>query len=150
MTSPNQETMNHSKSNQSLLQEVFDASGLDQKGLAQYLGTSYFSVVRWERGDIEPGADVVKQLHLLLADVKAGRAIDLASLNANRTFASRGIRKASTAQGYDGAVELRGEPGPYLLSRLRRGALWGNGEQQLTEILSAHAGAAQTVEDAVA
>ena len=45
MTSPNHEAMNHSKSNQSLLQEVFDASGLDQKGLAQYLGTSYFSVV---------------------------------------------------------------------------------------------------------
>lgn len=150
MTSTNHEAMNHNKSNQSLLQEVFDASGLDQKGLAQYLGTSYFSVVRWERGDIEPGADVIKQLQLLLADVKAGRAIDLASLNANRTFASRGIRQASTAKGYEGAVELRDEPGPYLLSRLRRGALWGNGEQRLTEILSAHADAAQTVEDAVA
>ena len=106
--------------------------------------------MRWERGDIEPGADVIKQLQLLLADVKAGRAIDLASLNANRTFASRGIRQASTAKGYEGAVELRDEPGPYLLSRLRRGALWGNGEQRLTEILSAHADAAQTVEDAVA
>lgn len=150
MKSPNQEAMNHNKSNQSLLQEVFDASGLDQRGLAQYLGTSYFSVIRWERGDIEPGADVVKQLQLLLADVKAGRAIDLASLNAHRTFASRGIRQASTAKGYEGTVELRDEPGPYLLSRLRRGALWGNGEQRLTEILAAHADAAQTVEDAVA
>lgn len=150
MSSPNQETMNHSKSNQSLLQEVFDASGLDQKGLAQYLGTSYFSVVRWERGDIEPGADVVKQLQRLLTDVKAGRAIDLVSMNANRTFASRGIRQASAAKGFEGAVEIRDEPGPYLLSRLRRGALWGNGEQRLAEILHDHTEAAQTVEDAVA
>ncbi|MCP5420063.1 MAG: site-specific DNA-methyltransferase [Gammaproteobacteria bacterium] len=136
---------------QKLLQAVFDTSGLDPKGLAQYLGTSYFSVVRWERGDIEPGTDVVKQLRRLLADVKAGRTIDLAGMNVNRTFASRGIRQASEANGYEGTVVMRDDPGPYLLSRLRTGSLWSNsGQQQLAAILSAHANAAQTVAKAVA
>lgn len=150
MTAPSQQIVNCNKSNQSLLQEVFDASGLDLKGLAQYLGTSYLSVVRWQRGDIEPGADTIKQLKHLLAEVRAGRSIDLASVNVNRTFASRGIRHVSTANCYEGAITMRDEPGPYLLSRLKKGTLWGNGEKQLAEILSAHVSAAQTIVHAVA
>ncbi len=142
--------LNNKTTNQKLLQTVFESSGLDQKGLSQYLGTSYFSVVRWERGDIEPGADIVKQLERLLADVKAGRTIDLASLNVNRTFASRGIRQASEANDYEGTFVMRDDLGPYLLSRLRKGSFWGSGQQQLGAILSAHADAAQTVEEAVA
>lgn len=142
--------MNRAKSNQSLLREVFDASGLDQKGLAQYLGTSYFSVVRWTRGDIEPSEDVIKQLHGLLERVNAGHTIDLASLNVNRIFASRGIRKKTIANDYEGTVAMRDEPGPYLLSRLKNGSLWGNGKQRLAEILSSHSDAAETVDQAVA
>ena len=141
--------MNKKTKIQKLLQEVFEASGLDQKGLAQYLGTSYISVVRWERGDVTPGADILKQLVVLLADVKTGHAIDLASLNVNRTFASRGIRPASEANGYEGTVVM-GDPGPNLISRLRKEALWGAGEQQLGIILSAHVDAAPTVKEAVA
>lgn len=135
---------------QKLLHTVFKTSGLDQKGLAQYLGTSYFSVVRWERGDIEPGADIVQQLERLLADVKGGHTIDLASLNGTRIFASRGVRQASKSNGYDGTVVMRADPGPLLLSRLRKGSFWGSGQQQLEAILSAHAVGAQTVADAVA
>ena len=150
MTCPNQKLANNSKSIQSLLQEVFDASGLDQKGLAQCLGTSYFSVVRWIRGDTEPGADVVKRLRRLLTDVRAGRVIDLVRLNANRTFASQGVRQVSIAKGYEGTVGIRDEPCPHLLSRLRRGDLWGDGAQRLAEILRVHSDAAQTTEDAMA
>jgi hypothetical protein len=65
-------------------------------------------------------------------------------------FASRGIRQVSTASGYGGSVVMWDKSGQHLLSRLRKRALWGNGEQQLAEILSAHADAAQTVEKAVA
>lgn len=150
MTSPSLDVMKQKKSNQSLLRKVFNVSGLDHKGLAQYLGASYFSVVRWERGDIEPGPDVVKQLKRLIADVKAGHSVDLSSLNENRKFASRGIRKTSAAQEYDGSVELLDDPGPYLLSRLRRGGLWGHEEQELAEMLYVHSDAAPTVTDAVA
>lgn len=146
----NTKFLNNKTTIQKLLQTVFETSGLDQKGLAQYLGTSYFAVVRWERGDIEPGADIVKQLERLFADVKAGRTIDLASLNVNRTFASRGIRQASEANGYEGTVVMRDDPGPNLLSRLRKGSFWGRGEQQLGALLSAHADAAPTVKEAAA
>lgn len=145
-----QEAINRNKTNQSLLREVLDESGLDQRGLAQYLGTSYFSVVRWERGDIEPRAEVINQLHRLLADIKAGRVIDLACLSMNRTFASHRIRHVSAANGYEGTVVMWDAPGPCLFSRLRNGSLWGSGQQRLAAILSAHAAAAQTVEEAVA
>lgn len=135
---------------QKLLQTVFETSGLDQKGLAQYLGTSYFSVVRWERGDIEPGSDIVKQLERLLAEVKAGRTIDLASLSVNRAFASHGIRQASEANNYEGTVVMWDDPGPNLVSRLKKDSFWGRGGQQLKAILSAHTDAALTVKEAVA
>ena len=133
-----------------LLQTIFEIRSLDQKSLAQYLGASYSSVARWERGDIEPGADIVKQLEQLLADAKAGNSIDLASLNVNRTFASSGIRRVSQSNSYDGTVIMRDNPGPNLLSRLRDGSLWGGGKQQLGAILSAHVDAAQTTKDAIA
>ena len=135
---------------QKLLQEIFDTSGLDQKGLAQYLGTSYASVVRWQYGDIDPGSDVVNQLQRLLADVKAGRTIDLPHLNARRTFASHGIRQTSAANGHEENVVIWDDPGPSLLSRLMNGSLWSGGQQQLAAILVAHADSAQTVNDAVA
>lgn len=135
---------------QALLQEIMALSGLDPKGVAQYLGTSYISVARWIRGDIEPSADTIKELHELLARLNAGLAIDLANLNTTRTFASRGIRKKTTADKYEGTIVLRDEPGLPLLSRLKKGELWGNGEYLLAEILSSHSEAAQTVKEAVA
>lgn len=138
------------KTNLELLQEVIRISGLDQKGLAQYLGTSYISVARWERGDIEIGSDVAKQLRNLLADLEAGSTIDLTSLNLKHTFASRGIRKKSTANSYSGTIAIQDDPGADLLSRLRDGALWSGGQQRLAQILSSNAKAAPTVEHAVA
>jgi ribosome-binding protein aMBF1 (putative translation factor) len=62
---------------QALIKKALKASGLDQKGLAQYLGTSFVSVVRWERGDLDPGKDVTQRLQTLLHEVKSGRNIDL-------------------------------------------------------------------------
>ena len=99
---------------QALLQEIMALSGLDPKGVAQYLGTSYIAVTRWIRGDIEPSADTIKELHELLAKLNAGLAIDLANLNTTRTFASRGIRKKTTADKYEGTIVLRDEPGSAL------------------------------------
>lgn len=135
---------------QALIKEVFDASGLDSKGLAQYLGTSFVSVVRWERGDMDPGSDVVQQLQSLLKDVKAGQKVDLQSVNASRTFASRGIRQASAADSFDGTVVLREEPGAYLLSRLKKGSLWSGGQRRLADILGDHSEPAPTIREAAA
>lgn len=136
--------------NQALLKEVFDASGLDQNGLAQYLGTSFVSVVRWERGDIEPGTDVLQQLQSLLEELKSGRTINLQHINSNRTFASRGIRAASAGQAYSSTVKQSEEPGPYLLSRLKDGPLWSTGRALLPSILSDHTEPAETIAAAAA
>lgn len=142
--------LNNNTEIQTLMRAVLERSGLDRKSLSQYLGTSYFSVVRLERGDIEPGADTVKQLERLLADIEAGHTIDRASSNANQTFASGGIRQVSEAHSYQGTVVMRDDPSPSLLSRLKKGSFWGGGQRQLRAILSAHTDAAQTVEEAVA
>lgn len=45
---------------------------------------------------------------------------------------------------------MQNEPGPYLLSRLRQGSLWGNAEQELGAILLEHTKAAQTIDQAAA
>ncbi|MFC4789071.1 MULTISPECIES: DNA methyltransferase [Giesbergeria] len=135
---------------QKILEAVFQISGFDQNRLAQYLGTSYFSVVRWERGDIEPSADIITQLQHLIADIKAGRTIDLTSLNVNRTFASRGIRSVSEANTFEGVIAIQDDPGPYLLSRLKQGPFWGRAQQELGTILLEHVEAAQTVDQPVA
>jgi len=136
--------------NQALLQKVLDVSGFDQKSLAQYLGTSYLSVVRWERGDINPGAEVVRQLQRILTSIQAGCIVEPDSLNANQKFASCGIRQVSKADNYEGEVAMWNEPGPHLLSRLKQGSFWDSRQQRLAAILSAHTDAAQTVEKAVA
>lgn len=61
---------------QALLQEIMALSGTDPKGVAQYLGTSYISVARWIRGDIEPSADTIKNcMSYLRSSMRVWRSI---------------------------------------------------------------------------
>lgn len=135
---------------QALIKKALKASGLDQKGLAQYLGTSFVSVVRWERGDLDPSTDVIQRLQTLLHEVKSGRNIDLHHINTSRTFASRGIRATSESQRFVGMIAQLDQPGPALVTRLRDGSLWGPGKTVLPAILSEHDEPARTVETAAA
>ena len=133
-----------------LVQEALKASGLDLKGFAQYLGTSYYTVSRWKRGDIEPGAESIARLQKILTDVKAGHLINGSSLNTNGAFASRGARRSPQTEMYTGTIHTLDKPGPDLVNRLKTGSLWGKGQTQLATILAEHENAAQTIQNAAA
>lgn len=136
--------------NQDLIKKVLNISGFDQKGLAQYIGTSLVSVVRWERGDLDPSTDVIQRLHTLLHEVKSGRNIDLHHINTSRTFASRGNRAKSERQKFIGIIAQSAQPGSSLVTRLRDCSLWGAGKTILPAILSEHSEPSRTVNKAAA
>ncbi len=133
-----------------LLQNILATGRLSKKSLAQHLGTSYYTLTRWERGDIDAGAGVLQRLQRLLAQITNEGAAAVSGQEMQHVFASHGIRKAGAGEHETERMTLAPSPGPYLLSRLKRGAFWGNGEAAVTEMLFFNAEAAPTLAQAAA
>lgn len=119
---------------------------LTQRELAEKLNTSFYALVRWERGDLEPSADVLARLKLLINPSAVCKAADTAIPDV--VFASNG----STAQFYD--LPLFNTPDVGRLSKPRRsvidglfdGVLWGDSDLALSDILQRRMKPALTVE----
>ena len=136
---------------ETILREILASGKFTRKSLAQYLGTSYYTLSRWVRGDIGAEPEILQKLQCLLGDIHGGRIVAPAGIcNAGDAFASHGIRKAGMADSVAGDITLSAAPGPYLLTRMKQGALWGDGRQRLEEILRTHSCAARTLEQAAA
>lgn len=119
---------------------------LSQRELAEKLNTSLYALVRWERGDLEPSADVLARLESLINPSAVCKTAD--TVLPDVVFASNG----STAQLCD--LPLFGTPDVGWLSKPRRsileglfdGVLWGDSDLALSDILQRRMNPALTVE----
>ena len=120
---------------------------LSQKELAEKLNTSYYALVRWERGDQEPTQDILARLDGLLY----GRAPKASQSHVDKrqvVFESNGARaniRPLPLFSVD-AVPMLKQPRGTLLEDLRDGELWGDSKIALADILSRNSIPAQTTD----
>lgn len=134
----------------SLIGEIVTRFGVARGDLAKYLGTSLVSVVRWERGDIEPDSSTVAKLVEILASLESGDSLDVKTAESGYVFPSRGARRCITSLPiFDecSKIEFYTNPKEGILSRLRSSSLWGDGLELLTNVLADHTRAAETVKN---
>lgn len=128
--------------------EIIGRFGVPPGELAKYLGTSLVSVVRWERGDIEPGPRMWAKLADVLQRLERGEALDIERAVTTHVFASRGARRASDGLPlFHETDQVRCAPQPKaaILSRLRDGDFWGDGAETLGAILTDRGDTAPTI-----
>lgn len=136
-----------------LVGEILTRFDLAPGVLAKYLGTSLVSVVRWERGDTKPDSHMQARLVEILASLERGEVLDVEKAESTHVFASRGARRSRNSMPLFreiGAVELEVNPKTAILSRLRSGALWGDGIAVLVDVLADHTNPAPTPSEPVA
>ncbi|WP_367396044.1 DNA methyltransferase [Pantoea sp. Ep11b] len=132
-----------------IIEEIILITGMDQKKLANYLGTSYFFLMRVSRGDIHPSLDFSLQLESVLESIKNNGG-NINMNDSKGTFASKGIRNSSSYEKYEEEITFSAALHPPLIKRLKKNTLWSGGSELLSEILSDHSDKAKTVTEAVA
>jgi len=137
------------------LRKLREITHLTQSDLAQFLGTSLVGIVRWERGEKLPSPQQVQKIASLLAQSRQGLSLHKSSrVLQNGTFASRGsTRRALHTEQPDlfsptPHITVSNVPLAPILSRLKRGKFFGNGEQTLYSIMHSHEKPAKTAERA--
>lgn len=133
------------------LHRLLQQTGWDARELSRRLGTSFYTTSRWVRGDITPSPEYANLISRFLAGDLTTEKDLFGEVNVETpVFASRGIRQVSDVDDHSVQTSFAESPGPYLLTRLKRGSLWGDGEALLGDVLAEHAEAAKTPSDAVA
>lgn len=109
---------------------------LSQRELADKLRTSYFALVRWERGDVEASNDILQRLNTLV-DPKIHNTNSPRELHTNIDFASSGIRSTTAPlplfEGSD--VAMLPDPKSSVLDGIFSNNLWGDSDLALSDIL---------------
>lgn len=133
-----------------LVAEILSSFNITPNELAQYVGSSLVTVIRWARGDTSPSPTVVPRLADALCRLKQGRRLERDDPVTAHLFASRGARTALRVPPLfrkDTRVDLRRHPKPSILSRLYSDSLWGEGSDALASILTDHLEPAPTIDD---
>ena len=133
-----------------LLRDARAKLQLTQRELAELLNTSLYAVVRWERGDLDPTADVIDRLQALLRmGITETKSADK---NKSRVFfPSTGIRKKSTFRPLLDTVEipLLDSPRQGILDEIYDAPSWGDGDLALADMLKRNRAPAATRDDAL-
>jgi DNA modification methylase/DNA-binding transcriptional regulator YiaG len=130
-------------------EKVFDAAdaivqiaqrgSLSHSEIAQLVGASLASVVRWARDDSQPSPDMAAKIETLWQTISSGEKPHLKTAHASHTFASRGNRKAVSDVPlfrHMCPVNLTESAQLPLIKRLKQSEFWGDGEQILRTVLS--------------
>ena len=131
-----------------LVKEILSTFNVTPGELAQYVGSSLLTIVRWARGDTAPSPTVVPRLAEALSRLRHGRQLTRANSLPTHLFASRGARRVLTGPPlfrHEVRVELMPRPGSSVLSRLRHGPVWGDGSDALASLLADHVRSASTI-----
>ena len=118
---------------------------LSCKELADKLNSSYFALVRWERGDLTPPTEILARLSALLGSATDSRTQALREVSPV-AFESRGLRKkALPLPMFDTEqVPMLPRPRSSFLSDITDGELWGNSDVALGQMLAVRNNAADT------
>lgn len=131
------------------VQLLVEKSGLDESALAQHLGTSLVSVVRWSRGDTMPSAQMRAKIERALTRIVDGKEPLLKNGAATQVFASRGAKRISN--GCTGAqTEVLSAPQEPLVKRVRHGDFWGATTKDFENVLAAHCKTSPTAQRPIA
>ena len=133
-----------------LVKEILSGFNVTPGELAQYVGSSLLTIVRWARGDTAPSPTVVPRLTEALSRLRHGRQLTRDSSLPAHLFPSRGARIALTAPPLvrqEVRVDLEPHPMSPVLSRLRKGPLWGDGSDALASLLADHVHSASTIDE---
>lgn len=120
---------------------------LSQKELAEKLNTSLFALVRWERGDLEPSAEILDSIRRLSSPAKE-RELETPGGQVRISFESNGIGTLPAPMPLfdNNPIALAASARPSLLSDIMEGDLWGDGRLAIAEILARSTEAAKTID----
>lgn len=134
------------------LKEIHERTKLSRSELAQLLGVSLVAIDQWERGVNAPSRKQRQNISEILVNINTGYMVYKPSVVLqNGSFASRGSqRKAlhlSQPDLFTEAAETNtsSSPLPPILSRLKTGIFFADGERVLEKILKARSIPAKTV-----
>jgi DNA modification methylase/transcriptional regulator with XRE-family HTH domain len=141
-----QATLHPGHSDRDAFSDARAAMGLTQKELAERLGSSYYALVRWERGDIQPPADVLERLRTLLSGRQTEERPNTGARKPAIAFASSGVRQETRDLPLFSARRIQQLPAPRdrLFNLTDQGSLWGDGSLALSDMLVRNAEPAQT------
>jgi DNA-binding transcriptional regulator YiaG len=130
-----------------VLKEVRAITGMSAAEISQLIGASLVSVVRWERGDNQPGTDMATKILALYTEIKGGHRPTLT--RKSQPFASRGARK--TVGGlplfrHRLQVPLSDHQQGPLIHRLQSSSFWGAGEATLQSLLQEYSSPSRTID----
>lgn len=129
---------------QEQLQRLKDSTGWSSSELARRLGSSFYMVSRWVRGDAQPTKADQERLRDLLNAIRGGNN----SLESVEQFASGGIRRELRERATSHTHEIRfleHDTPVTLLDRLAPAGFWGSDKEELgTTLLKDHQHAVET------
>lgn len=138
------------------IREICGRAKLSRPELAQLLGVSLVAIHQWERSVNTPSNKQKQRIAQLLTDIKLGRKIRPPSfVLQNESFASRGsTRKALVLAQSDlfsetPEIKIQDSLLNPILSLLKSGIFFGEGEKSLKSILQKNSSPARTVKEAV-
>lgn len=130
-----------------LLIAIREETNLSQYELAQLLGTSLASIVKWESNAITPSPAQITKIRRIYESIVSGVPTENFK-KTDEVFASTHVRQRGLPlfdQTWD--IALSDKPRPPILQRISSGRFFGaNGEKTLYQILSTHNKPAPTVE----
>lgn len=134
----------------SLFRSVRARLSLTEKELAERLGTSFYAVVRWERGDATPPDDVIVALNRLLSPSEQKTDAKSDNRKGQVIFASTGARRKRAPLPLFEAnpTQFRTEARADILGEVFDGVFWADGEIALSSLLTDHQHPAETVPSA--
>jgi DNA modification methylase len=114
------------KSALEMLENIQKNYGINLEQLATRLGTSFYTLSRWAKGDLVPSNSDCLKLQTELEKIRVGIKGDEAGLNEGK-FSSKGARKKTSEQtGSDESIgiEFSKTPNLKLIERLSRDGFW--------------------------
>ena len=113
--------------------------GLTEQELARKLHTSLYALVRWERGDLQPSCEVLKELNALLDPTAQARSVAEIDTSHPPVFASNGSKARipeSPSLFSQDTLRLTENSQRLIVKEIfQSGSFWGDGELALAEIL---------------
>ena len=133
----------------SAITQIVGQRHLSHSEVAQIIGASLASVVRWARDDTRPSPEMTAKIQALWRTIRLGGKPQLNAAHRSHAFASRGVRKSIVDTPLfkpTDQVALTANPGPALISRLKRSEFWNDGDNLFHSILAEHCDVAPTLD----
>ena len=127
------------------VQLLVQKSGLDHSAIAQHLGTSLVTIVRWCRGDCLPSAEMRAEIERALTLIEDGKGFTSRHSASHQVFASRGAKRV-LGDSTNADTQISETPLEPLIKRIKKSNFWGTTQTDFASILAAHCEASSTAQ----